>query len=277
MTLNGAKMNKMKIIIFCMAAMIFTNYANLAKSFFVQDTIFTHNYINSSEYTIAISNKNKNCIGYEHYKEDMDLSLSLIYKYNNFIFLLDKYHQNIKRLDLKTKEIISSEKLNRTLDDIIVRNNLLYVTGYAGSLFVLDINLKTIKTIALPMGSKFFYNDNNVIAVLGYESEQRKDLSVVYQRLKLNPLDYSLEKDSLVLSYAEYVKRDIAVNNKHFDYKQEKHNNSIIIKSSYGNYKINNLILDFNNYITNNVFCDKDSIVYFEIKRNKLIIHVYNY
>jgi len=73
--------------------------------------------------------------------------------HDNYCFFVDEIHRNIKRINLiDGSKTISKTLLNSTgksLNDVTIHNNLLYVSSFQNKIYVLDDELNLVKTIEL--------------------------------------------------------------------------------------------------------------------------------
>lgn len=129
-----------------------------------QETI--HNY---KKYSYRVNNENKNSFGYKDY-HDLDVGPTSIILDSIFVYIVDQYHSNIKRINLNTGEIKTSHKLGSIpmawLRDIAIFNNRLYITTDLDSIYVLSKEFESITSLYMDKGEKYFSNiDENELTV----------------------------------------------------------------------------------------------------------------
>lgn len=155
-------MNLLIVLLICLTGC--QNNPNLDyKSKNVKDSIL------KTEHTVFkfnINNKDSTKIGFER-DELVSGGVSSLYIKNNYAYLPDNTHKNIKRINVKTGEIIVSQrltpKLNKFLNDITIFNNRVYVSTFENVIYVLDENLKleSAFTFPSPPHSPLFFNKIN--------------------------------------------------------------------------------------------------------------------
>ncbi|MBS1978682.1 MAG: hypothetical protein JST46_15020 [Bacteroidetes bacterium] len=107
--------------------------------------------------SLPIDNQNSTGIGFKRTEWDNKMvfyqGISSICVDNNFVYMTDEVHRNVKRIDLNTSEITTSNKLfsaarGRKLTDIGVFGESIVVATFSDSLLILNKDL-SIDTVVL--------------------------------------------------------------------------------------------------------------------------------
>jgi hypothetical protein len=101
--------------------------------------------------SFPVNNEDSNSFGYKTFENDNDVTIASICLDDDYIYLLDQFHSNVKKINISNKNIETSKKISDLkypwLLDIIIFNNKIYVTNTLRSIFVLDKKMNHIRTI----------------------------------------------------------------------------------------------------------------------------------
>lgn len=147
--------------------------------------------IEATKYTFAINNDDSRQFGYKKWEMDEDQSVISVCLFDDYVYLADRYHSNIKRIDLRTGRLISSSPISSEmyawLSDIAVIDNSVFVSCVVDSIYVLELNLEFRKSF--PIGGrlqKFFWE----------VTEKTLDVSIQFEGKVV-----SISKDSTIGLY----------------------------------------------------------------------------
>lgn len=215
---------------------------------------------------LNINNSRADCIGYLSNIDDPDISVSSIFIYNNTLFIADRADGNIKKIDLITNKLLTSQKLNQFhnpwINDLVVYNGNLVVTSDLDSLYYLNLDLNKIKSIFLPIGKKYIVNlTDSSLTIFNTITLTCYKLSHSLNLLSTDSCLYDVWNKASILNTFNYVN------------KKEKY---IIIPKGKVKLKTDfpeNLI----KYDALNLTYDEHRLIYFQIRSNNMIIHLYCY
>lgn len=131
---------------------------------------------------IKTGNLDPNQIGYEKDGQTGEVtSVSSIYRVNDDLLLLDPVHNNIKIIDIQAGKVKGiTEKISKTkvwLSDVVFFDDLIYVSSYHDTIYVLDASFRRVKDLIVknPYGEKRFYFDQGRLYVSTYATENWQD------------------------------------------------------------------------------------------------------
>lgn len=227
--------------------------------------------------SFPIDNEDANKIGFVEMENDISIGITSICVVNQFIYLTDEYHKNIKRVNILTSDITSSIKLTDSIyfkqfNDIVYFNNNLYITSSENNIFVISKDLKKSFSFKLPTKGGY------PIKILS-KSDSTLDFSIeiidsLYRINKINQVVLSKKldnKESIWLT--NYF--DIELGNiryKSLKYIKENNNEYIIL----GKKKVK-LIEPFK-YCSDayNIDFNNDYLVIFDISAKEFRLYIYD-
>jgi hypothetical protein len=109
---------------------------------------------------LPVNNRDYEKIGFELITGDESNGVKSIILKDTVIYLLDAFHNNIKKINLITGKVKSSLPLSNKkawLRDLAVFDKKLFVTTDVEANYILDLNLNLIKTFKLPTQTKYVY------------------------------------------------------------------------------------------------------------------------
>jgi len=171
-----------------------------------------------NRYEFCFDNTDLSAFGFEYFDNDESIGPKSIFISDQFAYIADTYHSNIKKINLLTGEMNSSVSLcnNRAwLRDIIEFDNMLFVLTDLAANYVLDKNLNLIKEIQLPAGSKYglksgedyllIYSSGKVI-YLNHEGKVAKEKNEFHNILQtIRGKEYDLSDESIITEYGSYI------------------------------------------------------------------------
>ena len=113
---------------------------------------------NKMSFKFNYDNSFPDAFGYHVYVDDL-VGPSGLVVFGDFIFLIDNYHNSVKRLNYKTKELISSKQFasdNYVMFRITKFNDLLYLSSLTDTIYVLDKELRQVDKFAIEERGRFY-------------------------------------------------------------------------------------------------------------------------
>lgn len=116
-------------------------------------------------FTFRVDNSKPEAIGYINNhsgpEPDWDIAIQSIYLDGNQAFLVDQYHGNVKRIDLLTGQMISSDKVSTRpypwIRDVAVFHDKVYVSDDFDSIFVFNKDLSRALAFSICSRSPKFF------------------------------------------------------------------------------------------------------------------------
>ncbi len=221
---------------------------------------------------IPIDNHKDSFIGYKHFEDDMDIGPNSFFVKDKYIFLLDPFHKNVKKIDIFNKRIsLSNEKID-WLSDILVYKNKVIVSSDLSNVYIYDLQLKLDGKINVSNGTKYFYNNTKGHHYLVNLSKMSiKDDVKIYDAYYVDSLLYNklyiIKKSIDTYKRVGYYNKEVKINQK----KYLAVNNHL--------YELPHSLLEIKAYEAKNIFVEPKRISYFNFDRGKknLIIEIFNY
>ena len=229
-----------------------------------------------------IQNSNPDSIGYDVYEDDEDVGVKGIAVKEPYIYLTDVFHNNIKRVDLKTGKIVSSQALCKKdemvwLRQIVVFNDTLYVTADTKRIYVYSLDLKLIKELPEPDGQKHIASvAKDSLNIFLSEDEQQKDLSVPYNYLVIRKSGTSKVIKKVVP--VQQLKEDdkvTSMNGKKFT--TETINGKLCMKTEYGVFELKEPIKENKEYGAYNFDFTNNTLAYFYSTPKEFVLTINQY
>ena len=120
-------------------------------------------------FKLEYNNEDSKKFGVEFFDYDLPVGQPSLALCDNFIFIVDAYHNNIKRFSLKDRSVISSIPLSNEriwVNDIISFNDQVLVTSDLDTIYSFDQSLNLIQRRFLKDGPSTFirkYDDDSLI------------------------------------------------------------------------------------------------------------------
>jgi hypothetical protein len=130
---------------------------------------YHYNNIKSSEF------------GIERFEHDLPVGPTNIIMNNNYVYIIDQFHNNLKRIDLISDQIISSKPLsteNIWLLDFGIYKDKIYVSSELDSLYVFDQRLNLILKKKVFDGRPRYYSADNDTLTFFYPELDRRTISL---------------------------------------------------------------------------------------------------
>lgn len=127
------------------------------------------------------NNQDPSAFGKEYIKGDLPITPSSITVFNNEIFIVDPFHNNVKKIDIETTELTSSTPVSSRrawLYDVIAFNNRIYVSSEADTIYVFTTGLTLVNKIFITKGKGYFYDVNGDSLIIGYPAEGHKYFTI---------------------------------------------------------------------------------------------------
>lgn len=268
------------VLIFTFISLLACNRTdiNVNRSFFgSKEVSVSLDELQPKVFSFPIDNEDANKIGYIELENDISIGITSLCVVNNFIYLTDEYHKNIKRVDIFTSDIICSNKITdstffKQFNDIVEFDNNLYITSSENNVFIVTEDLKKFFSFKLPTKGgypiKIFSKSDST---LDFCIEVRDSLYRINNKNEIISSRKLDNKESIWLT--NYF--DIALGNikyKSLKYIKENSNEYLLI----GSKKIK-LIVPFK-YCSDayNIDFNNDYLVIFDISVNGFILYVYD-
>ncbi len=214
---------------------------------------------NCTKFKFLFNNEDFNSFGKKFFKNDLPISPKSIAIYDEWIYIIDTYHNNIKRIDYNKNNLKSSKILSKDniwLNDIIVFNNKLYIISEIDSLYIYDFDLNLIERKWLNKGEGKFYKLYNDSLIISYPAEKYKFITINSKDEIINVSHgYRSKKD---LSHGKFCIRDVE---------------NSIIETAYGKFVLNQEY----KYEGANLDFDEKKISFFNTDSNYIYINVCKY
>jgi hypothetical protein len=207
------------------------------------------------KFKYPINNNDKNCFGYERMTASagLDDEVGGLLIKDNYIYILDSKHGNMKKVNLSDGEIIQTSEgkiQDGKLDQIIKFNdNFIVFPNLSTNIYIISNNLKDLKRITVTETSVFYrkvehYSDSLLICT-SYIKERMKD-SITYDAFYIDDKNNILPTtQTLPRRYFLYVfQYDLSYKSS----KQYEENGKYYFQRYGVVYEIPELIRDFNWY-----------------------------
>jgi len=259
--------NSLKTFIYILLVSVLTNcHNNVSNSNF--------NYLKSiKKIFLPVNNHNEKFIGYMHYEDDMNQGPSSIFVYDKYIYLLDSYHENIKKINITTGKITSTSKKDIWLTDIFLFKNKLIAPSELPKVLIYNLNLIKEKELMTPKGYKIFIQNNthNNVFLVNFSkmlNEDKKIIEGYHLDSLLNNKIYSIK----VALDSSYTRVGFFNTQKEIDGKK-------FLKVGQLLYEIPHSLNVINEYEAKNIFVEPKRITYFNFnkKRDTVFIEIFNY
>jgi hypothetical protein len=214
--------------------------------------------------SINVNNQDAQYFGYEETEEGEGPAIgptSLLID-STFAYIVDHFHGNIKRIDLKTSEIVYSSKFwkdhNPHLRDIAIFNNLVYVTSDLDSLYIFTKDLLYIKSLFIVENSEYKYfikiTSDKLFLNYNYQEHISIDLTNAIERTQI----------SYFRNFYKYP------HGKQFKY--YVHEGTYHIITDFGDKLIGTEYTKNSIYDAINLDYDSEKFCFFQISKSKLIL-----
>jgi hypothetical protein len=231
------------------------------------------NQSKGSIYTLEfeVSNSDTSKFGRKEFDETGEvISVMSLCRKGDIVYLVDRVHNNIKAVNLKTGKVKISDNLspeNASLNDIAIHGERILVSTDGSILYALSSSLSTIevKHLNRDLGSKSFIRNEGDLYIYSdpTDVDQNTSFDVSVNALRIND-DLSLVMDTLQIGrgYNFYQKiRD----------GYELTDNRRCLQSTQFYFCLNgNETFPKHEYICRNIFVNENSISFFEFINNKI-------
>jgi hypothetical protein len=237
-------------------------------------------------FRFKVNNTDVQQMGFLALQEDQSIGIRSVVINNDFVFLADPLHGNIKKINLKSGKIIAvSPKLDNenNLRTLAVFNNAIYVITDKENIKMMDFNFNKIDDLSVPnykwVKDVFFQTENELVLFRPIEDVvQQADKSMKIKTLKID-VTKSIRIDSVILSYDEYTKSPYAKDNirgKRYDYLNEDGRHYLL--NEFGKFELKEeLPTTYRYYDSKNLDFTSNKIVYYSVTPDEVILTVNNY
>lgn len=222
--------------------------------------------ISFNKWVFKIDNENPDNIGYKVYTDDESIGVKGIYPADDYVYITDVYHTNIKRINIKTGELVSSKCLASKpadesgiwLRDIAMLDNNIYVTSDRDSIYVFNLELKYLYAISTEKGRKHF-------------EKVTQDFLLVNNLLRIN-------KNGNVTKVKEAADNVLRETVQGKEFKKYEKEGKYYFQSQYGAIELKYPIPKIQAYSgAENFNFNSSTLVYFNSTPTEFILYVYEY
>ena len=232
----------------------------------------------------SINNKRTDQFGFEFVKDDESIGVKSLIVDSCFLYLTDAYHSNIKRINVTSSQMESSDGVSDTklknvrwFDKLVAFKDLIYVPAY-DTLYVFDKIMSLKKAIKAKRCRKYIYscNDNELNIYLG--EAQLKDFSTNFELLSIN-------NSGVPISKIENV--SIGVVDSSLNYKWACGRPYLMVsragknyfQCAYGTIELKYPFVPFEDKFnaSNDLFFDAHNLAYFYSTPSRIDIYVYKW
>lgn len=233
-----------------------------------------------NEISLVVSNDNPESIGYKVWETDEDEGAKSICIYEKSIYLTDVYHDNIKRIDIETGQVVSSQRIPRDpkhfddklwLRDIAFFDGSIYVTSDLGYVFVLDSSLKMTDRINIERGQPYFFSEKEEYLSVFINANQSEDLSIEVDLLIIRK-GGNHKRVKEIIQVDEYKQRttNYYTKGKIVNYDRGGH-----VKTDYWDVSLNEPIPKITKYDARNIDYTRNRLIYFNSTPEQLELKIY--
>ena len=206
--------------------------------------------------------KNDSCKpGFDYFKDSESIAVNSIFLNDDFCFLLDPFHHNIKKVNLNTGEVKCSDpsQIRFKPFSFVVSNDLIYVLTHSTINYVFSTDLEFIREIELPTSKKHFvgFEGSNIILYIQMDEEI----------ITINKEGMILNRKKGSFDFQEFC------NGKTFEIIENE--NSSVLKNEFGEFDLGRKFPHtWEYYDSFNLDFDNKNIVYFSSNPDSLVIYV---
>lgn len=256
--------NKKRI---CIAVVVFLVIFTTFISCNFNKDILRDDVLINKQLSYTVGNNNPDLLGFEYHKADGSFAIRDILLQNNYLYIVDEFHGNIKKIDINTGEIKCSNILGKGKQECIQRIafllNKFYVFSIHKTSYILDCNLSLIDSFEMVNGSKEIYRitDKHLL------------LETIDGLLTLDNKGEIINKSELI-NWSPYYKEK---NGKGFEI-QDVDSSYSIIRNQFKEIKLDTIFPYIDNYYeANNIDFDSTKLVFFEYVNNTYKFNIIYY
>lgn len=207
------------------------------------------------KFKYPINNNDKNCFGFERMTASAGLPNAVggLFIENDFIYVLDSKHGNIKKININSGNIIqvSKGKINDGKLDVMIKfnNDFIIFPNTSRNIYVMSQDLDRLETIKLSNNlayySKIEHYSDSLLICSDYIKERKKD-SIIYDAFYLDK-EMNVYPTTCTLVYKYFFdvfQYDLSYKSS----KQYEENGKYYFQRYDVIYEIPELISDFNEY-----------------------------
>lgn len=235
-----------------------------------------------NDISLKVNNKNIESIGYKVWQEDENEGVKSICLTQKYIYLTDVFHNNIKKVEILTGLVESSQRIPAIgnhydekvwLRDITVFNKEIYVTSDLGYLFVfgMDLNLKDKIEIGT-VGQFYFFSQTVDKLEVFLRNKQNTDLTMNLELLNISK-NGDFNRSNMTMELNDFQSRSLNYYSKGKEIKLLNDNKTII--SKYWSMKVVDPINTTSEYDSFNIDYSENKLAYFNSTQDELFLRIY--
>jgi len=237
-----------------------------------------------SKIELLVNNEDVNSLGYKIWEEDEDVGVKSVCIDSGFIYLTDVYHNNIKKININDKSMVSSPSLSGLsldesslwLRDLVVFYEKIYVTSDRDRIYILGKDLKYQKAIKSNKGRKTIFKVNSDSLLIYLDDKQLANKNIKYDLLFIRKTGQS-SMISKTISLDEYQEKKTLKERAGKEYRLYSVQSKNFIETQYGIIELKEEIKPIEDYGAYNIDFTDNFLVYFESTPTRLILHIYEY
>lgn len=193
-----------------------------------------------------------------------------------YIFIVDTYHKNVKRIDMETKSVMASSRFvpddTPPPMDVMVQSENVYILNRSDTLYVLDQNLVLKEKVVLPSEfwrsqQYFLQRTDNLADVHVYSPITNQLVTVSTNGLKVD----SVDRDSMLPGYNMLYNENASIT-------PNSDSTMWYAKLPDGAWlRLPDQLPELDLWWAKNITADTHRFVYFNVTKEKFEVHVYTY
>jgi hypothetical protein len=233
-----------------------------------------------------INNKDFNSIGYQAWEEDESIGVKSLCLYGNYIYITDVYHSSVKRIDINTGEMKTSESVRKDnpqepntawFRDIGIFNGNVYVVTDRNTIYSFDLNLKALQSFSYPepgLSAKYIFSISKDSLCTWEDKNELKDHSRQFKLFCINKANYGKEMNYVIpeTKYFSYLDNRYLKGRR---YKIFKKDGKSFFQSKYGIVQLDIPTID--KYDAYNIDFNESGVYFFDSKPTKFTLYIYKY
>lgn len=239
----------------------------------------------SKKLFFSFENEDKSSFGFLKRDRDESSGPNSIVYYEDYLYVTDPVHANVKRINVTSGEINSTLKLGTTNFDLCSLTefkNEIFVFTEGNKAFKIDKSLNYIREFDLKnfKGIKKFFDTKHKLEIY-INIKQDKDFNFTLNTLTLDEVKLDFFGTEHFFNYDEFIKTPYYPGNNNsrgIMYKIESSDGKFNLINQYGNFELKENIPFFNDYYEcDNLFFNKSVITYFNISKKGILFTVLYY
>lgn len=219
-------------------------------------------------FAVQVDNSNPDQIGYEKYANEGPITITSMIIEGANIYLVDRYHKNIKKINIWTEELLASNVLNNDmqpwLQDLAFFNDMLVVLTDLDTSYMMTKGLNNIESFKTNNGKKYFIKKNGSSSIVYYNLNEKNCYSLNDKWLHSNVSDNCEMPD--IWGLGNLMK----------PYKEKVISGDRFVYTPKGIVKLNSGVDSINvRYQARNIDYNKSVFIYFEKRDLEFVFHIY--